>query len=171
MGSLYERLASKKPATRRVIIPLSDEAVQAHASAQRELFQVSVVGSDDAKAAAQVKLDAAKARLRDESVTIVVQALPRIDWDALQRAHPATKEQLEEAKKEFGAGAYTPWNTDTFLPAAWEACQVPAEGEERLSYEQCSQLVKGWSNGEQASLLQALQEANQTTVSVEALGK
>lgn len=168
---LYDRLSAKTMPQRKVVIPLADGAVQAASAAEREYERAKILGNEETQATAKAKHEDAQRALRDASVTIVVQALPRADWDALQRANPATTEQVEEAKRDFGSGAYVPYNSDTFLPAAWEACQIPPDGDDRLTYEQCAQLVKSWSQGEQTALLRAIQDANQTTVSPEALGE
>lgn len=171
MGSLFERLQDRKPATRRVVIPLSDEAVQAVARLERAASQQRIWGTEESKAQAETELDGARAALKEAAVVLRVQALSAQDWDALQRANPPTKEQIAEAQKEFGPTASVPWNSDTFVAAGWEACQLPDEGDDRLTYEQCQTLLKRFSQGEKAMLLRAIQEVNETTVSPEALGE
>lgn len=171
MGSLFDRLQDRKPATRRVVLPLSDEAVQSVAKLERVASQQRIWGTEEAKEKAEADLVEARTVLKASSVVVRVQALCAEDWDALQRANPPTAEQIEEARKEFGPTASVPWNTDTFVAAGWEACQLPDEGDDRLSYEQCQTLLKRFSQGEKGMLLRAIQEVNETTVSADALGE
>lgn len=170
MGNLFDRIENRGPMTRKIVLPLDSEAVEAVTKALQRQSR-AILGSEQDKETADRELDEARARLREASVTIRVQAISPEDWDALQRAHPPTSQQVEEARKEMGPMASVAWNVDTFVAAGWEACQVPDEGDERLSYEQCSQLLKRFSQGEKVLLLQTIRQANEGTITPDALGE
>lgn len=169
---LFDRLQSKEPTTRKVPIPLSDEAVQTLVAAEQKMRREDLleVGTEETRAANHAAYHKALTRVRETTEVVRVQSIDPQAWDALQLDHPATEAQKESARKDFGEGAVVPWNTDSFLPAAWAACQVAGEPEDRLSEDECAVLLKTWNQGQQHALLRAIQECNTSTMSVDALG-
>lgn len=171
MGRLLDRLQTKDRATRKVVIPLSDKAVQDVTRTEQKLARQSVLGSEEEKRAAQEDADAARAKLREESVVITVQALSPDEWEALQREHPPLPDEVKAAREEYGQFASVPWNGKTFLPAAWHACQVVDEGDEAMSVGEMEVVLKLWGPGEQQALMRAITEVHNASISVEALGE
>lgn len=76
--------------------------------------------AEDAEAAALEAEDAAAA----DTVTFVLEALGSDEFDALVDAHPPTKEQRTQFRRENPGKGELNWNTDTFPPALVHACLV-----------------------------------------------
>lgn len=138
-----DHLQKRQPRTQRLPVFLDDELAGevADLASDVEQFKIRHSGQpvpDDLAA----KLREAKDRLAEVTVEMVFQSIGRKRYEDLVKAHPATPEQLAEAKEE-GADA-PPYNVDTFpIALIAESCVQP-----EMSYDEVEALVDEWNQSE-----------------------
>lgn len=191
-----KRLKRKQPPSKRVGIVMDSRYQDAIESAERKLgllqLRARALGTQGDRqlaadlADAEEALEAAQAAALEHTEWFIAKALSTREWDALLAKHPPTKDQKAEARKENRVVQY---NTDTFPPAAIEACVYlvtkldepdPATGlmerHDPLPREFVKEMFEGgeesqWNQGELVTLVNAAQAANQQApVRLEDLG-
>jgi hypothetical protein len=135
--SLRDQLRGRALPTEVVRLPMDPaawtRAERARGEAQWALDEARGSGGRDTSglrarvAAAQEQLDGLPC------LEVTLRTLPPPEWEALVELHPATGDQQERGMQ---------WNPATFRPALLAACVVPADGDEPLSAEDWSQVVK-----------------------------
>jgi hypothetical protein len=133
------------------------------------------------------ELAALEARMVEASEWIRVKALAPDDYQELIDAHPPTKEQLREARKQHGARASLQWNTDTFPDALLGACcygltvkaidpqterPIFEKAEDQFTPEFVKEMRESgtWSSGEVGTFVSIAMAINENTANIGAAG-
>ena len=117
------RMNGREQVTSEYPLILTSATAAAAKAAQDAFLHAEAAGDADALKAATARLDEAMTALRDDTIVMTFQALPRAVFRLLMAEHPATDEQQAEAEK---AGARRRWNPDTFPDALIAAtCTFP----------------------------------------------
>jgi hypothetical protein len=135
--SLREQLRGRAQPTEVVRLPTDPGAYARHERA----LTAAQWALDEARASGGLDTAGLRARVADAQaaldsvpcVEVTLRTLPPPEWEALVELHPATEEQQARGMQ---------WNPTTFRPALLAACVVTPEGEDPLSAEDWTQLVK-----------------------------
>jgi hypothetical protein len=139
---LLERLAARKPHTRRVTIALDDDARQAVVDAQAAVVKAEADSKKPAITAARRKLEQAQTAVAAASVSLTVQHISGPAYNALLDEHPPTARNEDDGQ---------PYNPTTFAPALVRACLA----EPQLSDGEFAELWEQLSNPEATVLFTA----------------
>lgn len=171
----YSELKSrKKPSTRKVLIALDDERADAFNELAYEYRAAEQAYESDRSDSAlkadynkkKKEYEKAAADASDFTVEFTFRSIGRKPFEDLVLEHPATKEQIESAKKN---GDDEPgWNPDTFMPALMAAAIVSPN----ISEEEMTEMWESedWNLAELMSMFLAALAVNQTRKVVD-LGK
>lgn len=143
-----ERLRNRVRPTATLTICDDHQAKKARAEAEVKLRYAQANRDEDptatgvaaAVAAAQAAMDTAQAAFDEAAIVLRFQALPRPEFEALKRAHPATEEQAEEGNT---------LNIETFAPEL-----IAASSLDGITEEEAREYLDTWSEGEAAALFQ-----------------
>lgn len=104
-----------------------------------------------AKAVAEAELDVATAQAAFDEASIVLrfQALPRLEFEALKKAHPATEEQAEDGHD---------LNVETLGPDL-----IAAASADGMTVDDAREYLDTWSEAEAAALFNAAWNVQETT--------
>jgi hypothetical protein len=103
----------------------------------------------DLVTAAQADVDTAKAAFDEAAIVLTFQALPRLEFEALKKAHPATEEQAEDGHD---------LNVETLGPELISAASVDG-----MPIEAAREYLDTWSEAEAAALFNAAWNVQETT--------
>ncbi|WP_406425727.1 hypothetical protein [Streptomyces sp. NBC_00842] len=103
----------------------------------------------DAVAAAKVDVEQAQAAFDEAATVLTFQALPRLEFEALKKAHPATEEQAEDDLE---------YNVETLGPEL-----ISRSSLDGMPVEAAREYLDTWSEAEAAELFNAAWGVQQTT--------
>ncbi|TXS68935.1 hypothetical protein [Streptomyces sp. sk2.1] len=156
-AATQERLRNRTRATATLTICDNLEARKALDVARYALRRIEGEAADrpddqavkDAVAAAKADVDTAQAAFDETSIVLTFRALPRLEFEALKKAHPATEEQAEDGHD---------LNVETLGPELIAAASVDG-----MPVEAAREYLDTWSEAEAAELFNVAWGVQQTT--------
>ena len=133
-----ERLRARKRPTAKLEICDDDAIRQALARARAEHDMALSVGDEDSQKTTAQALEAAQAAFDEVGITLLFQALPSPEFEALKKAHPPTEEQAEDGQVI---------NLDSLGPEL-----VARSSVDGLTVEDAADFLDTWGTGEATQL-------------------
>lgn len=156
-AATQERLRNRTRATAKLTICDDVEVRKDLEVARYELRRAEGGAADspddanakDAVAAAKAALEQAQAVFDEAATVLTFQALPRLEFEALKKAHPATEEQAEDDHE---------WNIETLAPELISRASVDG-----MPVEAAREFLDTWSEAEASLLFNTAWDVQQTT--------
>lgn len=160
----FDHLKKKQPLQRTVMIPLSQDSVDALHDAEQALERAKILGEEDRLPDLQAAYDAAREAALEDCVEMTFRSMGRRAYDDLIESFPATEEQKAEWCRDNPKEDGTP--ADKYKGPSYdvEAFNIHLVAgscvEPKMTPEQVKEIFDEWNSTEIAELCVAASEVN-----------